>query len=179
MTISTSGVLPAMRQLKKDTPAALAVSLHAPTDELRNQLVPLNKKYPLKELMEVCRAYFQGEKKRMITFEYVMLEGINDSLTQAKQVVQLLAGMPCKMNLIPFNPFPNTNYKTSSAETISAFQEYLMAAGVPTWVRRTRGDEIAAACGQLAGKFYDRTGRHEKWLVTTKVSYKDTSIMVE
>lgn len=166
VTISTSGVIPAMERLREDSNASLAVSLHAPTDKLRDQLVPINKKYPLAELMAVCRSFFTKEKKRVVTFEYVMLAGINDSLTHAKQLIRLLDNMPCKVNLIPFNPFPGTVYKTSSPEAVEAFQKRLMAAGVGTWVRRTRGDEIDAACGQLAGKFTDRTGRHERWLKT-------------
>lgn len=166
VTLSTSGVIPAMWNLLKDSKAALAVSLHAPTDELRNQLVPINKKYPLKELMDVCRAFFVDEKKRCVTFEYVMLAGINDSLTHAKQLIRLLDNMPCKVNLIPFNPFSGTHYQTSAPEVIDAFQQRLMNAGVQTWVRRTRGEDIDAACGQLAGNFKDRTGRHQRWLKT-------------
>ncbi len=166
VTISTSGVVPAMVRLRADSQASLAVSLHAPTNELRDQLVPINKRYPLEELMAVCRSFFKGEKKRVVTFEYVMLAGVNDSLTHAKQLIRLLDNMPCKVNLIPFNPFPGTQYQTSSPEVVSAFQKRLMAAGVGTWVRRTRGDEIDAACGQLAGKFTDRTGRHQRWLKT-------------
>ncbi|PHQ78407.1 MAG: 23S rRNA (adenine(2503)-C(2))-methyltransferase RlmN [Coxiella sp. (in: Bacteria)] len=166
VTLSTSGVLPAMKRLQKDSQAALAVSLHAATDDLRNQLVPINKKYPLAELMAVCRDYFKGAKKRVVTFEYVMMDGINDSLTQAKQLIRLLDNMPCKVNLIPFNPFAKTNYRTSSPEAIDAFQQRLIGAGIQTWVRRTRGEEIDAACGQLAGDFTDRTGRHERWVKT-------------
>ena len=163
VTVSTSGVVPAMQRLKQDSDAALAVSLHAPTNELRNQLVPLNKKYPLEQLLDTCRQYFTQKSKRHITFEYVMLDGINDHLSQAKQLVALLRGIPAKMNLIPFNPFPRTNYKTSSMQQISAFQQALITGGLPTWVRRTRGDDIDAACGQLAGQFRDRTGRHRRW----------------
>lgn len=166
VTISTSGVIPAMERLREDSQASLAVSLHAPTNALRDKLVPINKRYPLEQLMAVCRSFFNGEKKRVVTFEYVMLAGINDSLTHAKQLIRLLDNMPCKVNLIPFNPFPGTQYQTSSPEVVSAFQKRLMHAGVGTWVRRTRGDEIDAACGQLAGKFTDRTGRHQRWLKT-------------
>ncbi|HYF97809.1 MAG TPA: radical SAM protein, partial [Coxiellaceae bacterium] len=169
VTLSTSGVVPAMLKLQADSPVALAVSLHAPTDELRNELVPINKKYPLKELMQVCRNYFPQNSKRMVTFEYVMLKGINDSLTHAKQLIRLLDNMPCKMNLIPFNPFPKTNYERSSDETITAFQNRLTAAGINTWVRKTRGDDIDAACGQLAGQVNDKTGRHSRWLKTGKL----------
>jgi 23S rRNA (adenine2503-C2)-methyltransferase len=163
VTLSTSGVLPAMEKLKAESNCALAVSLHAPTDALRNELVPLNKKYPLKELMAVCRDYFAKEPKRCVTFEYVMLDGVNDQMSHAKALVRLLAGMPCKMNLIPFNPFPNSHYQRSNEKQLLAFQKYLVAHGVDTWIRRTRGDDIDAACGQLAGDFSDRTGRHERW----------------
>lgn len=166
VTLSTSGVIPAMWDLLEDSKAALAVSLHAATDELRDQLVPINKKYPLKQLMKVCRAFFVEEKKRCVTFEYVMLAGINDSLTHAKQLIRLLDNMPCKVNLIPFNPFSGTNYQTSAPDVIDAFQQRLINAGVQTWVRRTRGEDIDAACGQLAGNFTDRTGRHQRWLKT-------------
>lgn len=166
VTLSTSGLVPMMLQLKKDSDCALAVSLHAPTNELRNELVPLNKKYPLEVLMPACREYYSTNTKRVVTFEYVMLKDVNDSLTHAKQLIRLLDNMPCKMNLIPFNPFPNTQYERSSDETILAFQNRLTQAGVKTWVRKTRGDKIDAACGQLAGDFKDRTGRHERWVRT-------------
>ncbi len=175
VTLSTSGLIPAMQQLKQDTPTALAVSLHAPNNELRNQLVPLNKKYPLEQLIPACREYFAGQPKRQVTFEYVMLDGVNDKIEHARQLVKLLKGVPCKVNLIPFNPFPGTRYTTSAPERVSAFQNTLMKAGVATWVRKTRGDDIEAACGQLAGKFKDRTGRHDRWLRTGSV----TTIPVE
>lgn len=168
VTLSTSGVVPMMLQFKKDSIASLAVSLHAPTNELREQLVPLNKKYPLEVLMPVCRGFF-NDSKRVIVFEYVMLKGINDSLTHAKQLIRLLDNMPCKVNLIPFNPFPKTDYICSDYETIMAFQDRLTKSGVKTWVRKTRGEDIDAACGQLAGDFKDRTGRHERWLRTGRV----------
>ena len=169
VTLSTSGVVPAMLKLQAESPVALAVSLHAPTDELRNELVPINKKYPLKELMQVCRNYFPSNSKRMVTFEYVMLKGINDTPTHAKQLIRLLDNMPCKMNLIPFNPFPKTNYERSDEATITAFQNRLTTAGINTWVRRTRGTDIDAACGQLAGKIQDKTGRHSRWLRTGRL----------
>ncbi len=175
VTLSTSGVVPAMLQFKQDSQASLAVSLHAPTDDLRNQLVPLNKKYPLEQLMAACRTFFTDEKKRSVTFEYVMLAGVNDSLTHAKQLIRLLDNMPCKMNLIPFNPFPRTNYTTSSADVIDAFQQRLMGAGIQTFVRRTRGEDIDAACGQLAGNFDDRTGRHQRWLKTGILSPQESA----
>lgn len=166
VTLSTSGVIPAMHQLQKVSNVALAVSLHAPTDELRNQLVPLNKKYPLKQLMAVCRDYYPRQSKRKVTFEYVMLKDINDTPLHAKQLINLLKQIPCKVNLIPFNPFPKTRYETSSWQTIMAFQQILVEAGIATWVRKTRGQDIDAACGQLAGDIQDRTGRHKRWLRT-------------
>lgn len=169
VTLSTSGVVPMMLQLKKDSLASLAVSLHAPTNELREQLVPINKKYPLEVLMPVCRDFFPQDSKRCIVFEYVMLKGINDSLVHAKQLIRLLDNMSCKVNLIPFNPFPQTNYECSDYETIIEFQNRLTKAGVKTWIRKTRGEDIDAACGQLAGDFKDRTGRNERWKKTGKL----------
>lgn len=169
VTLSTSGVVPQLLQLKRDSQASLAVSLHAPTNELREQLVPINKKYPLEVLMPVCRDYFSKNPRRVVVFEYVMLKGINDSATQAKQLVRLLNNMPCKINLIPFNPFPKTNYLCSDWETILEFQNRLTRAGVKTWIRKTRGEDIDGACGQLAGDFADRTGRHERWKRTGRV----------
>ncbi|OGT51078.1 MAG: 23S rRNA (adenine(2503)-C(2))-methyltransferase [Gammaproteobacteria bacterium RIFCSPHIGHO2_12_FULL_42_13] len=162
VTLSTSGVVPQMLQLKNDSPVSLAVSLHAPTNSLREQLVPLNKKYPLEVLIPVCRDYFPKDSKRCIVFEYVMLKGMNDSLTHAKQLIRLLDNMPCKVNLIPFNPFPGTNYICSNWETIVAFQDRLGKAGIKTWIRKTRGEDIDGACGQLAGDFDDRTGRRAR-----------------
>ena len=164
VTLSTSGVIPAMSQLKKDSPVALAVSLHAPNDKLRETLVPLNKKYPLKILMNACRDYFANEKKRQVTFEYVMLDGINDQIAHAKELVHLVANVPCKINLIPFNCFPGTSYIPSTDSVISRFQDYLINAGLNTRVRRRRGDDVDAACGQLVGRVNDRTGRHDRWL---------------
>jgi 23S rRNA (adenine2503-C2)-methyltransferase len=172
VTLSTSGVVPMMLQLKKDSVASLAVSLHAPTNELREQLVPINKKYPLEVLMPVCRDFFPNDSKRCIVFEYVMLKGINDSLTHAKQLIRLLDNMNCKVNLIPFNPFTGTNYETSDRATVIAFQDRLTKAGVKTWVRKTRGEDIEAACGQLAGDFKDRTGRHARWEKTGKLTVR-------
>lgn len=168
VTLSTSGVIPAMLRLKAESPAALAVSLHAPNDTLRNILVPLNKKYPLKELMPVCRDYFEGHAKRVVTFEYVMLKGVNDTPEMAKQLIALLRDVPCKLNLIPFNPFPLTDYECSSMEDIRAFQKLVQESGIHTTVRKTRGDDIDAACGQLVGKFKDRTTRNTRWLKKAK-----------
>ena len=159
VTLSTSGVVPAMEQLAKVSDVALAVSLHAPNDELRNELVPLNKKYPLGELLAVCRTYYPASTNRKITMEYVMLEGVNDQPEHAEQLIKVLRGVPVKVNLIPFNPFPNTKYKRSSQATIDKFREKLMRAGLITITRKTRGDDIDAACGQLAGRVKDRTKR--------------------
>lgn len=164
VTLSTSGVIPAMQALKKESKAALAVSLHAPNDTLRNQLVPLNKKYPLQELMAVCRDYFAQEPKRVVTFEYVMLRGVNDTVTHARELIQLLHNVPCKLNLIPFNPFPLTSYQCSLPEVIRTFQAMLQSSGIHVTIRKTRGDDIDAACGQLVGKFQDRTQRKVRWL---------------
>lgn len=163
VTLSTSGVLPAMERLRERSSVSLAVSLHAPTDELRNILVPINKKYPLKELMAVCRHYFDTETKRKVTFEYVMLKGVNDQPEHAKALIKLLHNVPSKINLIPFNPFPMAPYECSSKEAIQTFQQLLTAKGINTIVRKTRGDDIAGACGQLAGDVNDRTSRSAKW----------------
>ena len=164
VTLSTAGVVPAMLKLRELSDVALAVSLHAPTDELRNILVPLNKKYPLAELMAVCKDYFKGENRRYVTMEYVMLAGINDTPTHAKQLITLLNDIDAKVNLIPFNPFPTTIYKRSDAATIDRFKEILMAAGINAITRKTRGDDIDAACGQLVGQVKDRTRRSERHL---------------
>ena len=164
VTLSSSGIVPRLKQLQGDSPVSLAISLHAPTNELRTQLVPLNKKYPLEVLIPVCRDYFPASSRRSVLFEYVMLDGVNDSLGQADVLIALLRDLRCKINLIPFNPFPGTQYRTSLPETIDAFHAHLVAAGFQTRVRRRRGEHIAAACGQLAGKFLDRTGRRVRWL---------------
>ncbi|MEO1889256.1 MAG: 23S rRNA (adenine(2503)-C(2))-methyltransferase RlmN [Cycloclasticus sp.] len=162
VTVSTSGVVPAMYRLAEVSEASLAVSLHAPNDELRNELVPLNKKYPIAELLDACKHYIKDEKRRKITFEYVMLSGINDSVEQAHELKHLLADVPCKVNLIPFNPFPNTQYKRSSNNAIHRFTNVLKEAGLVTTTRKTRGDDIDAACGQLVGKVKDKTKRQLK-----------------
>ncbi|HTM63974.1 MAG TPA: 23S rRNA (adenine(2503)-C(2))-methyltransferase RlmN [Gammaproteobacteria bacterium] len=164
VTVSTAGVVPAMIELQKVSDVALAVSLHAPNDELRDKLVPLNKKYPLKELMAVCRTYFKNEPRRSITMEYVMLAGVNDTPQHAKQLIRILDGVQAKMNLIPFNPFPHTDYQRSDMNTILRFRDILMSAGLNTTIRRTRGDDIDAACGQLVGQVKDRTRRNERYL---------------
>ncbi|MEH6503353.1 MAG: 23S rRNA (adenine(2503)-C(2))-methyltransferase RlmN [Cycloclasticus sp.] len=159
VTVSTSGVVPALLRLADVSEASLAVSLHAPNDELRDILVPINKKYPIAELLEACKYYIKDEKRRKITFEYVMLSGINDSVEQAHQLSKLLEGIPSKVNLIPFNPFPNTQYTRSSNNAIHRFTAVLKEAGLITTTRKTRGDDIDAACGQLVGKVKDRTKR--------------------
>tara|TARA_A100001015_G_C15044306_1_gene742371 strand:- start:4680 stop:5798 length:1119 start_codon:yes stop_codon:yes gene_type:complete len=169
VTVSTSGVLPMMEKLKKDSPVALAVSLHAANNSLRNELVPINKKYPLEKLIPFCKGYFAGQKKREVTYEYVMLAGVNDSMQDADQLVALLANSPAKINLIPFNSFARCGYTCSSAGVVEAFQRRLIKGGLMTWVRKTRGDDVAAACGQLAGDIADRTGRHKRWLATGKL----------
>lgn len=163
VTLSTSGVLPELERLREESPVALAVSLHAPNDELRNELVPINKKYPLAQLMALCKGYFKNEPKRKVTFEYVMLKGVNDKPEHAEQLIKLLRDVPAKVNLIPFNPFPLTQYQRSSQQTIDAFREKLIAKGINTITRKTRGDDIDAACGQLAGEVKDRTSRSQRW----------------
>ncbi len=163
VTLSTSGVIPEMERLRAHSPVALAVSLHAPNDALRNILVPINKKYPLIDLMNICRDYFKNEPRRVVTFEYVMLKDINDQPEHAEELIELLRNVPCKVNLIPFNPFPLTEYKCSSSRVITAFSDKLMAKGIQTMTRKTRGDDIDGACGQLAGKVKDRTRRAARW----------------
>ena len=159
VTVSTSGLIPAMDRLSERCPVALAVSLHAPNDMLRDQLVPINKKYPLKELLAACQRYLNTAPRDFITFEYIMLAGINDSVTQARELVKLVKDTPCKFNLIPFNTFPNSGYKCSSSGAIHKFRDVLMQAGLVSTVRKTRGDDIDAACGQLAGRVLDKTRR--------------------
>jgi 23S rRNA (adenine2503-C2)-methyltransferase len=165
VTVSTSGLVPAMDRLRERCPVALAVSLHAPNDALRDELVPINRKYPIKELLAACQRYLQSAPRDFITFEYVMLDGVNDSVTHARELVQLVQHTSCKFNLIPFNPFPNSEYRRSAPEAIRIFRDVLMQAGLVTTVRKTRGDDIAAACGQLAGKVYDKTRRASRGIV--------------
>ncbi len=162
VTISTSGVVPAMYRLTEVCDVSLAVSLHAVTDELRDELVPINKKYPLKELLDACRDNAKLAPRRTITFEYVMLNGINDSIEDAHGLIKLLLTVPSKLNLIPFNPFPNSSYKCSSNNTIHRFKTLLNDAGIVTTVRKTRGEDIDAACGQLVGQVADKSRRHLK-----------------
>jgi len=159
VTLSTSGVVPALQELNKVSEVALAVSLHAPNNTLRDELVPINKKYPLEQLLAVCREYYKNEPRRKITMEYVMLDGVNDSPEHAKQLAKILQGVPAKVNLIPFNPFPETRYKRSSNNAIRRFTEILQKADLITTTRKTRGDDIDAACGQLVGQVDDRTAR--------------------
>jgi len=162
VTISTSGVVPAIYRLTEICDVSLAVSLHAANDELRNILVPINQKYPLKVLMAACRENVKLTPRRKITFEYVMLEGINDSSADARALIKLLKNIPAKINLIPFNPFPNSNYQCSSAVSINRFRDILHSADLITTIRRTRGEDIDAACGQLVGKVKDKSRRHLK-----------------
>ncbi|HWI36555.1 MAG TPA: 23S rRNA (adenine(2503)-C(2))-methyltransferase RlmN [Burkholderiales bacterium] len=159
VTVSTSGVIPGMDQLRDECPVALAVSLHAPNDALRDRLVPVNKKYPLKDLIAACNRYLDKAPRDFITMEYVMLDGVNDADEQAKELVQLAKRVRCKFNLIPFNPFPASGFGRSSPERIRRFAEILQRADLTVTTRKTRGDDIAAACGQLAGDVADRTRR--------------------
>ncbi len=167
VTVSTSGVVPMMDRLAQDCPVALAVSLHAPEDGLRSNLVPLNKKYPIAELLDACSRYQAAAPRDFITFEYCMLDGVNDQAEHANQLVALMrkhavSGLSCKFNLIPFNPFPASGLKRSGMPQVAAFAQILMDAGIVTTVRKTRGDDIDAACGQLAGDVQDRTGVQQR-----------------
>jgi 23S rRNA (adenine2503-C2)-methyltransferase len=163
VTLSTSGLVPQMDRLKEDCPVALAVSLHAPNDALRDEIVPINKKYPIKALMAACERYLVKAPRDFVTFEYVMLDGINDTVEHAHQLLDVVKNVPCKFNLIPFNPFPNSGYATSTPNHICVFKEILMRAGYVVTVRKTRGEDIDAACGQLAGKVLDKTNRSAKF----------------
>ena len=165
VTVSTSGLIPAMDRLSDECAVALAVSLHAPNDALRDELVPINQKYPLRELMAACRRYLVKAPRDFVTFEYVMLDGVNDRDADARQLLALTRDVPCKFNLIPFNPFPGSPYKRSSSARIRQFAEILMAAGIVTTTRKTRGDDIDAACGQLAGQVKDKTRRVERRVI--------------
>jgi 23S rRNA (adenine2503-C2)-methyltransferase len=159
VTVSTSGIVPALKRLSEVSDVSLAVSLHAPDNALRDQLVPINRKYPLEELIPACREFVRGDKRRKVTWEYVMLDGVNDSLVHAKTLIRLLEGTPSKINLIPFNPFPGTDYQASPPERVEAFRMRLKRSGIIATVRKTRGDDIDAACGQLVGKVRDRSSR--------------------
>ena len=166
VTVSTSGILPAMDRLRDECPVSLAVSLHAPNDALRDRLMPINRKYPLAELMVACRRYLERSPRDFITFEYVLLDGVNDSEEHARELIRLVRDVPCKFNLIPFNPFPASGFKRSPALRVRRFAEILMQARIITTTRKTRGEDIDAACGQLAGQVRDRTQRREKRTIT-------------
>ncbi|HET9031622.1 MAG TPA: 23S rRNA (adenine(2503)-C(2))-methyltransferase RlmN, partial [Dokdonella sp.] len=163
VTLSTAGLVPMIDRLSEESDVSLAVSLHAPNDELRTQLVPLNKKYPIAELMDACLRYTQRGPRTTVTFEYTMMKGINDTPELARQLVKLVRKVPSKVNLIPFNPFTGTRYERSDESAIRDFQTILLNAGVLTMVRRTRGDDIDAACGQLKGQVMDRTRRQAEF----------------
>ena len=159
VTLSTSGLVPALDRLREDCPVALAVSLHAGNDPLRDRLVPINRKYPLAQLLTACLRYLDRAPRDFVTFEYVMLDGVNDAPEQARELAVLVRDVPCKFNLIPWNPFPGAEFRTSPRARILAFQKALMDAGFVTTIRKTRGEDIDAACGQLAGRVQDRTKR--------------------
>jgi len=159
VTLSTSGLVPGIDRLRDECAVALAVSLHAPNDALRDRLVPINRKYPIKELLAACMRYVEKAPRDFVTFEYVMLAGVNDGIGEAYELARLARSVPCKINLIPFNPFPDSGYSRSNPEAITRFRDVLMRAGITTTTRKTRGDDIAAACGQLAGRVNDRTKR--------------------
>jgi 23S rRNA (adenine2503-C2)-methyltransferase len=159
VTVSTSGIVPAMDRLREECPVALAVSLHAPNDKLRDVLVPVNQKYSLRELIAACQRYLEKAPRDFVTFEYVMLAGVNDSVQQAYELIELVRDVPCKFNLIPFNPFPQAPYQRSDMQAVQRFRDVLMQADIVTTIRKVRGDDIAAACGQLAGQVQDKTKR--------------------
>jgi 23S rRNA (adenine2503-C2)-methyltransferase len=162
VTVSTAGLVPGIYRLRDSIDVALAVSLHSPVDEVRTKLVPLNRKYPIAELMQACRDYVSDKHKRTVTFEYTLIDGENDHPEHARKLVKLLRTVPSKLNLIPFNPFPGTRYRCSSQDRIARFQEIVMQGGLIATVRKTRGEDIDAACGQLVGKVKDRTKRSER-----------------
>lgn len=165
LTISTAGVVPAMDRMAEFTDASIAISLHAPNDELRNELVPVNKKYPIKVLLASLKNYLnQLSDKRKATIEYTLMAGVNDRKIHAEQLIELLKDIPCKINLIPFNPFPGSGYKKPSNTEVRCFQDWLIAGGYITTVRTTRGDDIDAACGQLVGQVEDRTRRSARYI---------------
>lgn len=165
VTLSTAGLVPGIDRLGEVTDVSLALSLHAPNDELRNELVPLNKRYPIEEVKAACNRYLgRLNDKRVITVEYTMIDGVNDQPEQARELAKVLKDMPCKLNLIPFNPFPNSDYRRSSAKAIEWFKDITTKSGIVTTVRTTRGDDIDAACGQLVGQVDDRTRRSQKYI---------------
>ena len=170
VTLSTSGVVPMLDKLGDVTDCSLAVSLHAPNDELRNQLVPLNKKYPIKELMAATNRYLQKlPDRRKATIEYTLIDGVNDSLEHAQELAEVLRDTPCKINLIPFNPFPNSGYKRPSNNRVYRFRDHLVSQNYIVTIRSTRGDDIDAACGQLVGRVEDRTRRSERYIKAVQV----------
>jgi 23S rRNA (adenine2503-C2)-methyltransferase len=170
VTVSTSGIVPGIDRLREECPVALAVSLHAPDDALRDRLVPINQKYPLRDLMAACQRYLERAPRDFVTFEYVMLDGVNDSATHAHALIALTRDVPCKFNLIPFNPFPHSGLACSPSERIRRFAGILLDAGIVTTTRKTRGDDVAAACGQLAGQVRDKTRRTQvRPLQTTEI----------
>jgi len=170
VTLSTSGVVPNIYRLKDVSDVSLAVSLHAPDNALRDLLVPINRKYPLETLLPACKSFIQGDKRRRVTWEYVMIDGVNDSITHAKQLVRLLEGIRSKLNLIPFNPFPGSDFRTSPPERIEAFRQRILRSGIVATTRKTRGDEIAAACGQLVGRVRDRSRRVARHQTAVRVA---------
>lgn len=170
VTVSTSGIIPQMDRLKEEVPVALAISLHASNDQVRDRIIPLNKKYPLKDLMAACQRYLVKAPRDFITFEYIMLKDVNDKPEHARELIQLVKDVPCKFNLIPFNPFPHAGFERSDNNRIRVFREILQEAGFVVTVRKTRGDDIDAACGQLAGKVKDKTRRQQKWQLVQGVS---------
>ena len=176
VTVSTAGVVPGIRKMCGRTDASLAVSLHAPNNELRSELVPINRKYPIEELLDACKEYLETlGHRRVLTFEYTLIKGVNDTIALARQLTRLLAGLRCKVNLIPFNPFPGCSYRRPSASAVLAFQDALRRRGFMATCRATRGEEINAACGQLVGDFTDRTKRRERYvLARTLETIEDT-----
>ncbi len=169
VTVSTSGVIPGMDRLRDECPVALAVSLHAPNDALRDRLVPVNRKYPIAALLAACNRYLERAPRDFVTFEYVMLEGVNDADANARELVGIASQVRCKFNLIPFNPFPRSEFRRSGAERIVRFADVLRRAGLTVTTRKTRGDDIAAACGQLAGDVDDRTRRAARATILKEV----------
>ena len=171
VTLSTSGVVPKLRELAKVSDVSLAVSLHAPNDELRNVLVPINRKYPLTELLQAIDEYMSSlpDNRRVVTIEYTLLAGVNDQPEHVNQLIALLRDVPCKINLIPFNPFPHSGYERPSGNAVRRFQEALQQAGFNATVRKTRGDDIDAACGQLMGQVNDKTRRSERYIAARQI----------
>jgi 23S rRNA (adenine2503-C2)-methyltransferase len=179
VTLSTSGLIPAIDRLREACPVALAVSLHAPNDDLRNELVPINRKYPIRELLAACVRYIEKAPRDFVTFEYVMLDGVNDTDTHAHELVRVLADVPCKVNLIPFNPFPGAGYTRSSSAAVARFRDILRSAEITATVRKTRGEDIDAACGQLAGEVQDRTRRQARRNARGNAAASDVAVEPE